>query len=1494
MIAVLVVMSLPVLAYLTFRSNKVQLKVVQWVTQQLSATLNTQVSVQGVDIALFHQIVLEGVLIKDQANDTLIYAKNVKANIDSVRLSKRIIHFSNLYLWDAQVNLRKDASKLNFQFLIDSLNSAPADTIHPWKVTFDNIHLRNSQFNFRQLSGVNPHEHGVNFHDVEVRNLNLSLLDYQDGDSAMSFRVDHLSFREKSGFAVKNIAFNARIDSSRITATNFFLETDSTRMDAAELQFSPRTLPVDSTELIQNEELYPLLSKLNNFQINSQFNDSRVSLYDLAYFVPSLWGMDAPFHFSGLVRGTVDNFKIKDFKFRMGKYTRFQADLDMQGLPDWQKTYIFFKFYDNTFDFRDLAALKLPDGMKPINIPQQLLDNVQLTYRGNFTGFPSDFVAYGTLDGDLGQISSDLAFKPAENGKVDFEGRLITRSFDLGKVLNNQSVGAISLRTKLNGTRYSNGRFNARIQGMIDSLYYNNYRIKSIYLNGNARERGFDGEIYADDPNLQFFFSGKADLEPKIPVFNFTTTVDKANLYVLGLDKKVKNASVSFGLEANFKGSNIDNMNGEINFDQISYTRDIGTLDLSGVNLKTENSPNHNSISLRSDFVDLDVDGKYRFNDILLSFRDYVQHYLPSAKLPFAGQQAVGENNFKFNLQLKESDQLSKFFLPQLEAKPPVRIYGRFDSNKHIFNLDGFAPEIAYQDNNVEGLTLRARSEDDKTSIRAGINKVTLKGKHEIYNLTLNNTAFHDSLATWLTWNNTDTVTYSGEINTLTVFSRDSLTGRNHTDVTIHPTKIWVADSLWQIEPSHLTIDSTRWRVDDFHVHHRKEEFKVDGIVSRNPKDKLNLSFGNLKLDDLSAFLDSDLELSGTLDGKASFSDLYRKLVVSGDVGIMNLIFQQKLLGDVSLKSNWDPVKQQVVSSLNLKSEGKDRLDISGTYTPDSNLVDYSAKVKGLPLETLYPFMMSFSDHFSGEGFGNLRMSGNLDKPRFDGDIFVQSGKIGIDYTQTNYDYSDTVFFRNDSIIFNRILLRDEDNHIARLDGTIRHNFFSDLRYNLSVTTANVEVLNTTARDNTLFYGKAHASGGIRITGERQHVRLDMSLRTEPGTQIFIPMERPESASEYDFITFVNSAKTDTTQHLTIKKPENGSDFEMYLDVEATPSAKVQIIFDSTIGDVIKGQGNGNLRLVYDREGNFRVYGDYVVEKGDYLFTLQNVINKKFRIEQGGTISWNGDPYDAVVNLDAVYKLRASLYDLLLNTYNEGDYSRRIPVEVKINLSKKLFNPAVKFDIEFPTADKRTRDEVQQYISTQDEINRQILSLLVMGQFYTPEYLRGNQNFESTGASMVNATTSEVLSNQLSNWLSQISNDFDIGFNYRPGDQVSNREVEVALSTQILDDRVTINGNIGNNGSLQSSNTNQIVGEVEVYVNLDKSGKLQLKAYNRSNDDLLYDTSPYTQGIGVSFREEFNSFDDLFQRYFKKSQEKKRERELKKKQQKAAESTSGQ
>jgi hypothetical protein len=321
----------------------------------------------------------------------------------------------------------------------------------------------------------------------------------------------------------------------------------------------------------------------------------------------------------------------------------------------------------------------------------------------------------------------------------------------------------------------------------------------------------------------------------------------------------------------------------------------------------------------------------------------------------------------------------------------------------------------------------------------------------------------------------------------------------------------------------------------------------------------------------------------------------------------------------------------------------------------------------------------------------------------------------------------------------------------------------------------------------------------------------------------------------------------------------------MKFNIEITPDAKAQLIYNSKIGDVIRSQGSGNMQVSIDNDNNILLYGDYTVEQGDYLFTLQNVINKRFEIQQNGTIEWNGDPYDATLDLNAIYRLKASLSELFASIDGSADYTQRIPVLCKIALTKSLNNPDIKLDIELPTAEDRIIDEVRQYISSEEDMNKQILSLLVLGKFYTPEYLRGS--YASTGNNLVGSTASELLSNQFSNWLSQISNDFDVGFNYRPGNQITNDEVELALSTQLFNDRVSINGNIGNNSAQRTNaNNNGLVGDAEVNVKITNNGKLQLKAYNHANNNIIYETSPYTQGVGLTYREDFNNFDELWKK----------------------------
>jgi hypothetical protein len=406
-----------------------------------------------------------------------------------------------------------------------------------------------------------------------------------------------------------------------------------------------------------------------------------------------------------------------------------------------------------------------------------------------------------------------------------------------------------------------------------------------------------------------------------------------------------------------------------------------------------------------------------------------------------------------------------------------------------------------------------------------------------------------------------------------------------------------------------------------------------------------------------------------------------------------------------------------------------------------------------------------------------------------------------------------------------------------------------------------IRVLNTTLRYNEQFYGDAFADCKVNIFGKGLKLELNGSMTTLPGTDVNISMEYENAMEQYEFLEFANTIETKEEEMFFYNPPK--TDFSMSLNVEVTPDAKTQLIYNSQIGDVIKAEGEGILLFNMDKYGDISLSGDYTVVKGDYLFTLQSIVNKRFTIAPGGVIVWSGDPYNANINLSAIYSLKASLSDL--DSYSNASYLyQRIPVECIINLSNELINPTIDFEINFPDENEGVKTQLQQYFNTEEEINKQILSLIVMGKFYTPEYMRGQ--YQSQNPNMIGTTASELFSNQLSNWLSQISKNVDVGFKYRPGNSITNDELELALSTQIFNDRVMLNGNIGNNVNPESKNSSQIVGDFDMRVKLTRNGKIQLKAYNHSNNDLIYETAPYTQGVGFSFKEEYNSFQELMQK----------------------------
>jgi len=1418
----------------------VQTYLTQKIAGYLSAKYHTTISIKGVSVAFFNKIVLEDVLVEDQKRDSLLFVKELYASVDSFSIKKSFISIDKLKLDQTHLFIAVDsAGNANYQFLADAFKSNSPDTTQSgsdFSLNLNRFEFDRARIHYSYVDSVGSH--AINLDKIS---LGISGLNIQDGKTA--FQVDKFQFNDQKNFELQEFSGIVSATPDSVNVRKLHIRTSNSELTDADLL-------IDKSKIGRDMDLMKLKVILN-------LKKSFVSLKDVGIAVPQLRGMDENISVSGQLSGTMADLRGKNIELSLGENTRLTFDIYMNGLPDLANTYLHIDLKQSFADLGELSRVKLPDSfpLQRIELPEALMEAGVIEYDGNFTGFLSDFVAFGTLRSKWGVLNTDLSFVPTKGDELKINGKLKTINFKLGELTQSELLDQITFNGNISGLlNQITNDFSASVSGKIDSVDVNNYHYKDIQLNGDIQKNRFNGSLLANDPNLKFRFDGEFNLNKPVPDFNFKMNVEKADLKAMNLIDNYRKSEVAFDLDANFSGSNIDNLAGTIHFKNGSYMNEIGLLDFSNFDLKTfsENEP---VLQVRSDFLDADIRGYYQLHNLYSSIQQIISHFLPSA-LDVAPQKM--QNNFDFKIKLKDVNRFTQVLMPELRMKP-AEIVGSINSDKNTLVLKGDFPEIQVGNSVYKKYTISVDG-DGKMNIRNKVEEISIGEQFKIYNFSIISEAGDDVLDSKLAWNNFGSVTYSGSMNTSARFFKQK--NSPHIEVAIKPTKLYLADSLWQVNSSTFSIDSSVVKINNLKLSSKSQSITIDGFIDQIQDHKLNFSFNQIDLNSLNRIIAGDLELKGELNGTLSLVDIYKQPVFLADLKIGNLGMLGENFGEAVVQSRWDREMEELNAELIVKSGQKEALRAYGIYNPGKDSLSVYTNFNKFSILILQPLMGSSFADFHGDATGKVWIHGKPDHIMHDGALFAANAGLMISDLRVNYNLNDSVRFEGDKIIFPDIPIHDDYGNSGVFSGSIQHQTFSKMTYDLTIKSGKIAVINTTSADNEKFYGKLFGSGNVRITGHGVVVLIDGSARTEKGTDMNISLEYQGDAEEYDFLTFISHEF-----HLENKEKSyyyDDSDLQMRFLVEITPEARAQLVYNSKIGDVIRAQGSGNMQVNIDNDYNVQLLGEYTVEQGDYLFTLQNVINKRFEIEQNGTIEWNGDPYDAILNLNAVYKLKASLSDLFASDVNT-DYSQRIPVLCKIALSKSVSNPDIKLDIELPSTEDRIRDEVKQYISSDEDMNKQILSLLVLGKFYTPEYLRGSYTGGSNN--LVGSTASELFSNQLSNWLSQISNDFDIGLNYRPGNQITNDEVELALSTQLFNDRVSINGNIGNNTSQRTSaNSNGLVGDADVNVKLTRNGKLQLKAYNHSNNNLIYETSPYTQGVGFTYREDFDNFNELWKK----------------------------
>lgn len=1462
LIVVVILLSIPTTVWLVIQNSRVQTWLVGQSTQMLEEKLGTTVHIGKFDFRLFNHVVLRDVFIEDFNQDTLLSTESLSASLMGYNRIKGSLIFHRVTLNKAYINLATDSlGRMNLTEFTDVLVPKSDTTQQSGEemiINFRNVRLVESTFRMVNERATES-DFGINFDNLLISQVNMDLRNLSITGDTISFTINEFTGIEKSGFIVDRF----RVEMS----------LSSQHMDFYKLRAQALGSYINVPYLKMSYSGWKELSNfLNLVNLNGEIAQSQVTTQFLSYFVPSLKTINEQAYIDAKFKGTISDLRIRDIQLKTAEFTQILGSANLTGLPDINNTFIFTDIKQFSTSITDVEKiLRSHTGDKQVRIPSNFNIFKKIDFTGNFTGFISEFVAYGTLTSEVGSVSVDLSLKPDQQSKTVFNGKVSTNHLDVGALIGNDIVGKISLAATVKGSTDYNKNLEAFTDAKIFALEANDYTYTNIELSGNLSNNDFVGSLFLDDPNAKLNFMGKLDFTDSIPVFDFSAFVPKLDLVKLNFNSTDSISQVSFLLTAKISGSNLDNTKGEVKVVNGFYKNENGEIKTSDILITANNTADSKQIALKSEFAEGELRGKYNYANIFESLQQLIFLYLPALsqdntrpKVEPTGVDNPEFNDYIIRLRLKNTSKLSKVLFPSFRIAENTNIFGIYNPDFQTLNLKIKIPEVLIAGNTIKDISIDGLTNDSTFTASITSPLVEVSGA-AIRNVAINATATNNILRTAILWDNKTSIHNAGEILSTTEFIHHP--GNNKINVHIDSSQFVLNDVPWIISPSTIQIDTTIVQINDFLLYNKQQSLAIQGEIASSVEDFVRIDLKNIDVSNFNLYTKQlGYELSGVIDGYVKVTDLTQSPMFYADLNVNSLQANSYMVGEISLKSQWHAEESKLsIDLINRVSENQ-AFSVVGDFFPENQSIRFLARVNDLAVGLIEPLLTGNVLDLNGSVEGSVNISGTTSKPSLNGILRLKGVGGLIDFNRTRYTMSDPIIFENSNIIFKNFKIVDPHNRSAMLNGSINTDYFKSISLDLNVNPSNFQFLNTTERDNELFYGTVYASGQAKVTGTPNDILINASVKTEPRTALFLPLSTSSDVAEHDFVNFVN-----TSDDIVIIEDFLGlenvvkSNIRLALDLEVTPEADVQIIIDKQLGDIIRANGLGNLKMDIDLNQNiFNMFGQFKIEKGDYLFTLQGVINKRFQIGDGSTITWNGEIDEALMDINAIYNLRTTLKPLSPNS-EDPVFNNRAQVDCKINLSGKLMEPTIGFDILVPIAesDPSIKAVVQNALNTEERVSKQFLSLLVINSFTSDE-----PTSQGAGVSQGLASTAgEMLSNQLSNWMSQWTSAVDIGVNWRPGDEISSNEIELALSTQLFNDRVTINSNVDMGNQNMSSG---IAGDFSVDVKIVPSGKLRVKAFARSNDEIYGTTSgDYTTGAGLMYREDFNSFKELINRYKK-------------------------
>ena len=1481
---------------LSLQIPAIQTRVVQEVASRLSEKLLFPVDIQHVSIKWFDSFTLTGVRIRDHEGRPMITVGRLDADYNLRNLidsSAHNLHFDEIVLYRPDVRMIKnpktgDTNLDEFIARIEELTSDPTKpSISDQNVPFTVAHIHLVDGAYTLEDPREPFLHNRNRFDynhftfqgltAEVSNflvlgdtiaMDIKGMTGIDRDSRLPIRqLDSQFLYCKTKLELAKLY--ARIGNSTIrNSLTFFYDKPSAFGD-----FNSRVL------------------------MQAHFHDSEVQSKDLGFFSDYLRGLNETWLLTGYFTGTVNDFRLRhtDLRFGPNGRSRLAGDIAWKGLPDMDKTTVDFAFAPSVVNMADIRQY-YPD--TSFNHTIQKLGTV--AFDATFVGAFDDFKTNGTFRTGIGSVAGKLALKLADRSdQTTYTADLRSENLDLGQLIDQPAeFGKLDGEGRITGHGTDLKRASVDLAGQFRRFGWRGYDYRNVMAQGNLQKAIFAGKLDIHDPNLTGAADGEFDLSGPLDHYDLTGNIGYADLRALGFLRD--SLTVKTGFDVKLDGQKLDDIVGNARFHDITLTLNRRTLQadtlsiLSSIEKRTGGSPDsvgtQRYFDLDSDFLTTRLQGNFEpqrtIDDLTRLAREYQLYFAGDAagmKAYYAQKQRQhsmysnkpnSRYSIDFQFVAKDIEPLFAFLGPSVYVAPASRLEGRFTVDNTSF------------------LTANVRTDSLRFGTKGfGPSQLDLTTSKFVYGeqvlasavLSSDRQAFSAALPTRnlqaeASWD-VDHIDFTSTVDQAGSTNRAQLNGEmrfkgDAIDLTFHQSKVRVLDGDWTLSPQSLIRKvGDEYTIRDLLVQNQSQFIRASGRLSADSTQSLSIEAQNFLLRSLNPLLNTTL--GGTLNGTLSVRDIYETPIIESKFVVDTLSYEKALVGDLHGQAKWDQLAQRLVVNADLNRNGVDILTLTGNYAPQqkANPLALKASLTNADLHILEAFTAGLFSNLGGTATGLVAITGTPSAPILNGTVAVSNGRGRFDYLKADFTFDDKIYFGENEITTQKLTLHDPDGNTAQLRGGVYHDGFRYFTLGFDADLNKFRILNTTAKDNDLFYGQAVVTGKAELFGKLDNLTIRANVASNKGTRIYIPLDGATSVASDDQIRFVSrsrlaapgSSTATVPNALTVSASEvDLSNIQMDFNFDVTPDAYCEIQLDRQTGDIIKASGTGRLAMKVDTKGDFTMTGNYEIQKGEYTFTFQNIINKRFQIRPNSRMTWTGDPYGALLDVTAAYTQYTSLSPLLPTSSTSADQTRRYPVDLVIKLNGELGSPAISYDLDvkdypassdFRQAVTAFKSRIQ---SNEQELTRQVSSVLLFNQLLPEGTNLFDQGQVNSG---VFNSVSELLSNQLSRLASALDENLDVGIsvggftnNTTQNENLLNN-LQLRFSYRLLNNRLRISRDGGFTYGQSQYNAASLLGEWTLEYFFTPDGRFRAKVYNRNQQSILsqYSTnSTITTGGGLS------------------------------------------